>query len=148
MKLQAKLYWLVHEFFCIYHKCEQRRHRRACTFAQYHHSLCCSHWKKEKGCRWIFRRNFVPSMAMVLLLLIHSLIFLPLDCWGSVFGACLVMHYLVFCLVLQSSWRGRESMMSYFNCLPTINVLWLLLTVPWVGLKCVIVVLVILTYFL
>ena len=104
--------------------------------------------KKGKGCRWIFRRNFVPSMAMVLLLFIHSLIFLPLDCWGSVFGACLVMHYLVFFLVLQSSWRGRESMVSYFNCLPTINVLWLLLTVPWVGLKCVIVVLVILTYFL
>ena len=32
-------------------------------------------------------------------------------------------------------------MMSYFNCLPTINVLLLLLMVPWVGLKCVILVL-------
>ena len=31
--------------------------------------------------------------------------------------------------------------MSYFNCLPTVNVLWLFLTVPWVGLKCAIVVL-------
>ena len=31
--------------------------------------------------------------------------------------------------------------MSYFNCLTTITVLRLLLTVPWVGLKCVILVL-------
>ena len=32
-------------------------------------------------------------------------------------------------------------MMPYFNCLPTISVLWLFLTVTWVDLKCVIVVL-------
>ena len=31
--------------------------------------------------------------------------------------------------------------MSYFDCLPTINALRLLLTVPWIGLKFVIVVL-------
>ena len=47
----------------------------------------------------------------------------------------------VYILVLQLSWRGRESMMPYFNCLPTISVLWLFLTVSWVDLKCVIVVL-------
>ena len=94
---------------------------------------------KKKLFRWRFIPNFVHSKAVVLLLLIHSLMFLPLDCGGSVFGSCFVMHYLVFFLVLQSSWRGRESMMSYFNCLPTtyISVLWLFLTVPWVGLKCV-----------
>ena len=47
------------------------------------------------------------------------LMFLSFDCGGSVFGPCLIMHYLVFFLVLQSSWRERESMMSYFNCLPS-----------------------------
>ena len=35
-----------------------------------------------------------------------------------------VMHYFVSFLVLQSSWRGRESWLLYFNCLP--DVLWLL----------------------
>ena len=47
----------------------------------------------------------------------------------------------VYILVLQLSWRGRESMVPYFNCLPTFSVLWLFLTVTWVDLKCVIVVL-------
>ena len=94
----------------------------------------------KKRWRWRFRpTNFVPSKAVVLLLLIHSLMFLPLNCGDSVFVPCLVRHYLVFFLVMQPSWRGRENMIPYFNFLPTINALWLLLVVPWVGLKCVIV---------
>ena len=32
-------------------------------------------------------------------------------------------------------------MITCFHCLPTISVLWLFLTVPWVFLRCVIVVL-------
>ena len=54
---------------------------------------------------------------------IHCLMFLPLDCGGSVFGRCCVMHYLSVISSLQSSW-GRESWLLYFNCLP--DVLWLL----------------------
>ena len=46
-------------------------------------------------------------------------------------------------LVLQSPQKGRESWfvcyLSY-RCVVTINVLWLFLTVPWVGLLCVTVV--------
>ena len=49
------------------------------------------------------------------------------------------MNYFVSILVLQSSSRGRESLLSY-RCIVTINVLWHFLTVPWVGLQCVIVV--------
>ena len=98
----------------LYHPiCEQRMPRWAYPFAQYYHSLCCWNWKKKR-CRWRFRPNFVPSKAVVLLLLIHSLMFLlPLVCRGSVFGPRFAIHYLVFCPVLQSSWRGRESMMPY-----------------------------------
>ena len=36
--------------------------------------------------------TFVPSKVVVLLLLVHFLMFLPLDCGGSVFGPCFVMH--------------------------------------------------------
>ena len=54
------------------------------------------------------------------------------------------MHYFVSFLVLQSSWRGRESWLLCFACLSCIfvavDVLWLFLTVPWVGLQCIIVV--------
>ena len=35
--------------------------------------------------------------------MIHCLVFLPLDCEGSVFGPCFVIHYLVSFLVMQSS---------------------------------------------
>ena len=37
----------------------------------------------------------------------------PIVCGGPVFGSCFVMHYLVSFLVLQSSWRGRESWFLY-----------------------------------
>ena len=81
---------------------------------EYHHKLCCLNWKKKKRCRWRFRPNFVPSKAVVLLLLIHSLMY-PLVCRGSVFGHRFAMHHLVFFLVLQSSRRGKESMVPYFT---------------------------------
>ena len=53
------------------------------------------------------------------------------------FGPCFVMHYFV-------STRGRESWLLYFNFI--FDVMWLLVfcgtslhvTVPWVGLQCVI----------
>ena len=59
--------------------------------------------EKKKRCRWRFWPNFVPSKAVVLLLLIHSLMFLPLVCRGSVFGPRFTIHNLVFGLVLQLS---------------------------------------------
>ena len=46
------------------------------------------------------------------------------------------MHYFASFLVLRLS----ESWLLCFYCLVTVNVLWLIFTVPWVGLQCVIVV--------
>ena len=45
----------------------------------------------------------VRSKALVLLLLIHCLMFLPLVCRGSVLGPWFVMHYSKSFLILQSS---------------------------------------------
>ena len=80
------------------------------------------------------------------------LMFLPLVCVGSVFGPCFfLMHYLVFFLVLQASWRGRKRCLFYFNCLlmfVTVSVLWPFLMRPW--LVCIVnlwYLLIILTYF-
>ena len=53
------------------------------------------------------------------------------------------MHYFVSIVVLQSSCRGRDSyflLLLSYRFIVTINVLWLLFTVPWVGLQYVIVV--------
>ena len=53
------------------------------------------------------------------------------------------MHYFLSILVLQSSRRERQMFslpLLAFGWLVTVNVLWLFLTVPWVGLQCVIVV--------
>ena len=64
--------------------------------------------------------------------------------WGLCVCLCFVLHYFVSSLVLQPSWTGRESWLLCFHCLThvffTVNVLWLFLTVPWVGLRCVIMV--------
>ena len=36
------------------------------------------------------------------------------------FDPCFVMQHLVSFLVLQSPYRGRESWLLYFNCLPDV----------------------------
>ena len=65
---------------------------------------------------------------------------------------CLPLFCYVLLCVLSSFAsilkRKRElvALLSY-GCLVTVNVLWLFLTVPWVGLQCVIVVPIIITYF-
>ena len=64
--------------------------------------------------------------------------FCPIVCGGSVFGICYVLHYLVSFLVLQSSSRGKESWLIAL-IVATVSVVLLFLTVPWVGLQCVIV---------
>ena len=124
----------------LYHRiCEQRMPRWAYTFAEYHHRLCCLNWNKKKRCRWRFRPNFVPSKAVVLLLLIHSLMF-PIGLWGrSVWASfCYALLSVLsrFAIILK---RKREHD-ALLYCLSTISVLWLFLTVPWIGLKYVIVI--------
>ena len=111
MKVWAKLYDL-----CTYRICEQYKPRWACTFAQFLTAFAASNWKKKKRCSWRFRPNYVLSKAAVQLLLIHSLMFLLLDCGGSVFGPCLVMHYLPLlgvlysCAIILTRKRERESL--------------------------------------
>ena len=68
---------------------------------------------------------------------------MPRLIWFYTVLKCFAMHYFVSILVLQSSWRGSTLvvllLLSYI-CIVTINVLWLFLMVPWVGLQCLIVV--------
>ena len=58
----------------------------------------------------------------------------------SLFCCALLCALSIFAIILK---RKRElvalHLLSY-GCLVTVNVLWLFLTVPWVGLQCVIVV--------
>ena len=65
--------------------------------------------------------------------------------WGFCVGLCFGMHYFMFFLVLQSSWRVRESWLLCFYCFwmfckYLVNVMWLFFMVPWLGLLVVIVV--------
>ena len=55
------------------------------------------------------------------------------------FGSCFVMQYYVSFLILQSSCRGRESLLLYLYCL-IVGVIWPFLIVLWVDLQCVVVV--------
>ena len=53
------------------------------------------------------------------------------------------MHYFSSILVLQSYWSKRKLvalLLLSYRCIDTINVLWLFLVVPWVGLQNVVVV--------
>ena len=49
------------------------------------------------------------------------------------------MHYFVSIIVLRKRKLVALLLLSY-RCLVTVNVLWLFLTVPWVGMQYVIVV--------
>ena len=70
------------------------------------------------------KTSSVRFKAMGLVVLIHFNV-PSIVCWGFVFGPCFAINYLVFFLVLQSTGRGRESWLLYFNCLSDV----LLLTV-------------------
>ena len=59
--------------------------------------------------------------AVVLLLLIHCLLWLPLFVGGggrSGFVPCFIMQYLVSFRILQSSLMGKESCIFDFNGIP------------------------------
>ena len=45
-----------------------------------------------------------------------------------------------FAIILKRKRELVTLLLLSYGCLVTVNVLWLLLTVPWVGLQCVIVV--------
>ena len=61
-------------------------------------------------------------------------------CWSLFWYALLCVLYS-FAIILTTRKRELAVLLkSSFLCLVTVNVLWLFLTVPWVGLQCVIVV--------
>ena len=62
------------------------------------------------------------AKAVVLMLLTCCLLLLPL--WDSVIVQCFVVHFFMSLLVLQSSWRGRESWLFCLVCLTSVS--WLL----------------------
>ena len=54
------------------------------------------------------------------------------------------MHYFVFFSSFAIILKGKRELVALpllsYECLVAVNVLWLFLTVPWVGLQCVVVV--------
>ena len=68
------------------------------------------------------------------MLLINCFFIVPIVYWDYLFGHCFAIQYFVsvyFCNHLDGKRDG---------CLVTVSVLWLFLTVSWVGVRCVIVV--------
>ena len=57
---------------------------------------------------------------------------------------CFVIHYLCvhssLAIILKRKRKLVALLLSSYRCTVTLNVLWRFLTVPWVGLQCVIVV--------
>ena len=66
----------------------------------------------------------------------------------SLFCYALLCVHSSFAIILKRKRKLIALLLLSYRCIFTINVLWLLLAVPWVGLQCVIVIiLIILTYF-
>ena len=61
-------------------------------------------------------------------------------CW-SLFWYSLVCVLSSFAIILTKKRELVALLLLSFRCLVTVNFLWLFLTVPWIGLQCVIVVL-------
>ena len=77
------------------------------------------------------------------MLLIYCLMYLPL--FKGVMCLSLLCYVLLcvhssFAIILQGKRKLVALLLLSYRCIVTINVLWLFLKVPWVGLQCVIVV--------
>ena len=84
-----------------------------------------------------------------MLLLIYCYIYIPMFLGVlclSLFYYALLGDHSSFASILKRKRKLDALLLLSYRCIVTVNVLWLFLTVPWVGLQCVIVV--ILTYFL
>ena len=85
----------------------------------------------------------VRSKTVVLLLFIYCLMVFPLFlrvlCL-SLFCYALLCVHSSFAIILKRKGKLVALLLLSYRCIVTINVLWLFLTVQWVGLQCVIVV--------
>ena len=77
------------------------------------------------------------SKAVVLLLSIS--LFVGVLCL-SLFCYALLCVHSSFAIILKRKRKLVALLLLSYRCIVTINVLWLFLTVPWVGMQCVIVV--------
>ena len=85
----------------------------------------------------------VRSKVVVLLLLIYCLMHFPLFVGVlclSLFCYALLCVYFSFAVILKRKRKRVTLLLLYNRCIVTIHVLWLILTVLWVGIQCVIVV--------
>ena len=58
----------------------------------------------------------------------------------SLFCYALLCVHSSFAFILKRKRKLVTLLVLYYRCMVTINVLWLFLTVPWVGLQCVVVI--------
>ena len=58
--------------------------------------------------------------------------------WWSLFWYSLLCVLSSFEIILKRKRELAVLLLLSFRCLVTVNVLWLFLTVPWVGLQCII----------
>ena len=88
-------------------------------------------------------KTAVRSKAKTLLLMIYCLMYLPLFvgvlCLSLFVYALLCVHFSL-AIILKRKRKLAAMLLLSYRCFVSINVLWLFLTVPWVGLQCVIVV--------
>ena len=85
----------------------------------------------------------VHSKAVVLLLLIYCLMYFPFFVGVlclSLFCYALLCVHSSFAIILKRKRKLVVLLLLSYRCILTMNVLRLFLTVPWVGLQCVIVV--------
>ena len=85
----------------------------------------------------------VGSKVVVLLLLIYCLMYFPWIVgvlWLFLFCYALLCVHSRFAIILTRKRKLVALLLLSHRCIVTINVLWLFLTVPWLGLQCVIVV--------
>ena len=83
------------------------------------------------------------SKMVVLFLLIYCFVCLPLFVGvlcSSLFWYALLYVLFSFAIILTRKRELIDLLLLSFGCLVTVNVLWLFLMVPWVGLQIVIVV--------
>ena len=84
------------------------------------------------------------SKAVVLLLLIYCLMYFPLFMGVLCLFLFCYMYALLcvhssFAIILKRKKKLAALLLLSYRCIVTINILWLFLTVPWVGLQCEIV---------
>ena len=82
-------------------------------------------------------------LLLLLLLMIYCLMYFPLFVGVlclSLFCCALLCVHSSFAIILKRKRKLIALLLLSHICIVTINVLWRFITVPWVGLQCVIVV--------